>query len=201
MGVDITVLVVDWAHLKQIPAADRLDVLQESAYSDEDADAKSGTASPGWVWPVEPERRWLGRYEFDGALGSYKPHSRSANTWDGVREDVSPVQRTAVDDFLAGLIWSGPDPHDEADHIDDGVLPSMDGLWRSGPVIVRAPQTVARLVRTWGSASPVVLQLRELWGVHSPSLSFDDFNRLVTEWGEVLGEAHRRGWGVIGLPI
>ncbi|MGW7075214.1 hypothetical protein [Streptomyces sp. NPDC054866] len=201
MGVDITVLVVDWAHLKQIPAADRLEVLQESAYSDEDADAKSDTAYAGWVWPVEPERRWLGRYEFDGTLGSYKPHFRSANAWDDVRKDVPPAQRTAVDGFLAGLIWSGPDPHDEADHTDDGVLPSMVGLWRSGPVIVRAPQTVARLVRTWGSASPVVPQLRELWGVDAPSPSFEDFNRLVTEWGEVLGEAHRRGWGVIGLPI
>ncbi|WP_167828775.1 hypothetical protein [Streptomyces sp. MZ04] len=44
-------------------------------------------------------------------------------------------------------------------------------------------------------------QLCELWGVDAPSPSFDDFNRLVVEWGEVLGEAHRRGWGVIGLPI
>ncbi|MFC7648984.1 hypothetical protein ACFQX6_57560 [Streptosporangium lutulentum] len=31
--------------------------------------------------------------------------------------------------------------------------------------------------------------------------NFEEFTDLLSDWGEVVGEAHRRGWGLIGLPI
>lgn len=49
MGVDITVLVVDWARLARVPAEERLRVVQEAAYGDDDADI-DGDVVDGWVW-------------------------------------------------------------------------------------------------------------------------------------------------------
>ncbi|KWT63374.1 hypothetical protein ADL21_02880 [Streptomyces albus subsp. albus] len=119
------------------------------------------------------------------------------------------MPRAAVDDFLAGLIWWGPDPAEDADHIDDGIFPSLDALWRSGPVIVRAPDTVAGLVAAWQQAQPLLSQLRGPYREAHAALTdsghwaadFDSFVRLLAQWAEVLGEARRRGWGVIGLPM
>ncbi|KOT99155.1 hypothetical protein ADK70_04665 [Streptomyces rimosus subsp. pseudoverticillatus] len=207
MGMDITVWVVEWAHLMRLAPDRRLQVLQETVDGAEDA--SSGTVGAGWLWPLGPGRCWLGRYEFDGTLGSYTPHFRAANAWDAVRGAVPPVPRAAVDDFLAGLIWWGPDPAEDADHIDDGVFPSLDALWRSGPVIVRAPDTVAGLAAAWQQAQPLLSQLRgpyreahaALTDSGHPAADFDSFVRLLAQWAEVLGEARRRDWGVIGLPM
>lgn len=79
MGMDITVLIVDWAHLTEIAPDERLEVLQESAYADDEDE--SDEVDAGWVWPAEPDRSWLGRYEFGGTLGSYKPHFWAAQAW------------------------------------------------------------------------------------------------------------------------
>ncbi|MFD9072538.1 hypothetical protein [Streptomyces lasiicapitis] len=202
-------MTVEWAHLMRLPPQERIEVLQESAYCDQDPhDTAGGATRRGWIWPAEPDRRWLGRYEFDDALGSYTPHFRAANTWDAVREAVSPAARSALDDFLSGLIWWGPDPEVDARHIDEGVFPSFDALWRSGPVIARKPDTVADLLGIWQQAQPLLIQLREPFQNHLPpaesgdgAAGFEGFARLLAQWADVLGEAHRRGWGVIGLPI
>ncbi|MFI0220189.1 hypothetical protein [Streptomyces lydicus] len=207
MGMDITVLIVEWAHLMHVAPENRLDVLQESAYSDEDVD--SDAIHAGWIWPAEPERRWLGRYEFEGTLGSYKPHFHAANAWDAVRESVPPTPRAAVDGFLAGLIWWGPDLEAEGEHIDDGIFPSFDALWRPGPVIVRSPEAVTGLLDTWQQAKPLLSQLREPYQrVLAPSpesgrppADFNGFAQLLAEWARVIDKAYRYGWGVVGLPI
>ncbi|WP_235464656.1 hypothetical protein [Streptomyces platensis] len=104
MGMDITVLIVDWAHLMEIAPDARLEFLQESAYADDESDE----ADAGWVWPTEPDRSWLGRYEFGGTLGSYKPHFWAAQAWEDVRGTAGTTLRTALDDFLEALIWWGP---------------------------------------------------------------------------------------------
>ncbi|MFF4581435.1 hypothetical protein [Streptomyces sp. NPDC001389] len=206
MGVDITVLVVDWAHVMDLAPEDRLRVVQESAYADDDADG-DGDVVDGWVWPVGAERSWLGRYEFRGTLGSYKPHFWVADGWEKVRGAVGDGVRAALDEFLEGLIWWGPEADVDAEQVDAGVLPSLDGLWRSGPLIVRGPQTVARLRRRWVEAAPELGRLREPYAelaARSPGqwiAGFEEFAELVGGWGEVVGEAERRGWGVVGLPI
>ncbi|MFI9203076.1 hypothetical protein [Streptomyces sp. NPDC053048] len=41
MGLDITALIVDWAHLESIPADAREDVLTDAAYPDDDDGAHS----------------------------------------------------------------------------------------------------------------------------------------------------------------
>ncbi|MEU3468129.1 hypothetical protein ABZ716_09380 [Streptomyces sp. NPDC006687] len=206
MGVDITVLVVDWVHFMGIAPDERLRVVQEAAYGDDDADG-DGDVVAGWVWPAASERSWLGRYEFRGTLGSYKPHFWAAEGWERVRGAVEEPVRAALDEFLEGLIWWGPVADVDAEQVDAGVFPSLDGLWRSGPLIVRGPQTVARLRRRWGEAAAGLEGLRVPYGVLAArepgqwTAGFGEFAELVGGWAVVVGEAERRGWGVVGLPI
>ncbi|MFK0013305.1 hypothetical protein [Streptomyces sp. NPDC091027] len=207
MGVDITVLVVDWAHVTDLAAENRLRVVQESAYADDDPDG-DGDVVDGWVWPAAGSGRdWLGRYEFPGTLGSYKPHFWAAQCWENVRGAAGDGLRPALDEFLEGLIWWGPRPDVDAEHVDPGVFPSLEGLWRSGPLIVRGPATVERLRHRWHEAAPELEGLRvpyeELSGREPGQwvAGFAEFAELLTGWAEVVGEAERRGWGVIGLPI
>ncbi|MGW2253088.1 hypothetical protein ACWCXH_23225 [Kitasatospora sp. NPDC001660] len=81
MGVDITVLAVDWGHLMDIAPHDRAEVLQEAAYPDDD----DRVVHAGWVWFAAPGPSWLGRFEFGGTLGSYSRTSppRTAGTTPG----------------------------------------------------------------------------------------------------------------------
>jgi len=56
----------------------------------------------------------------------------------------------------------------------------------------------------WARAAPRLEELREPFGPYAERpggwmAAFDDFARLVREWGEVVVEAQRRGWGVVGL--
>ncbi|MEU8916820.1 hypothetical protein [Streptomyces nigrescens] len=202
MGMDITVLVVDWAHLMEIAPDDRLEVLQESAYADDESDE----ADAGWVWPAEPDRSWLGRYEFAGTLGSYKPHFWAVRAWEDVRGAAGTTLRTALDDFLKALLWSGPEAGSDAEHVDAGVFPSEDGLWRPGPLIARGPRTVAGLHRCWQKAAPALPQLREPYARHAVCpgrwiADFEEFTELLSGWAEVVGEAQRRRWGLVGLPL
>ncbi|MGW1376982.1 hypothetical protein ACWD6P_22315 [Streptomyces sp. NPDC002446] len=202
MGMDITVLVVDWAHLMDVAPDNRLEVLQESAYSDDETDE----IDAGWAWPAESERSWLGRYEFGGTLGSYKPHFWAAHAWEAVRGSAETGLRRALDDFLQALIWWGPEDDSDVEDVDAGIFPSIDGLWRPGPLIVCAPETVVFLDRCWQEAAPVLPQLREPYARHAARpgrwmADFEEFNDLLFGWATVVGEARRRRWGLIGLPI
>ncbi|WP_406474421.1 hypothetical protein [Streptomyces platensis] len=202
MGMDITVLIADWAHLTEIAPDDRLEVLQESAYADDESDE----ADAGWVWPAEPDRSWLGRYEFGGTLGSYKPHFWAAQAWEDVRDAAGTELRSTLDDFLEALIWWGPEAESDTEHVDADVFPSEDGRWRPGPLIARGPRSVARLNRCWQEAAPALPQLREPYARHAACpgrwiADFDEFTALLSGWAEVAAEAQRRRWGLIGLPI
>ncbi|MEU2391113.1 hypothetical protein [Streptomyces sp. NPDC007369] len=205
MGMDITVLAVDWAHLVRIPPDERLTVLQQSAYPDDDDDDDTGVDA-GWVWPAEEDRSWLGRYEFAGTLGSYKPHFWAGQAWEDVRAAADPALRAAGDAFLSALIWPGPDPGADAEHVDPGLFPSLAPLWRSGPLIARGPDVVARLGRCWAEIAASLPDLREPYARNAASpgrwiADFEEFTRLLSGWGEVVREAERRWWGLVGLPL
>ncbi|EDY52953.1 hypothetical protein [Streptomyces clavuligerus] len=207
MGMDITVMVVDWAYLERLPWEERLDLLRDAAYSDLDPDG-TGDRDPtdwGWIWPAAAEGSWLGRYEFQGTLGSYKDHFSTAHAWDHLREAVPAEPRRVIDEFLGALIWWGPDPGADLEHVDAGVFPVPDDTGRSDALIARTPDTATRLARAWEQVRPVLSHVDEAWrlqGALSASNSVPDaahFSRLVSGWGNVTAEAHRRGWGIIGL--
>ncbi|MEU5809052.1 hypothetical protein [Streptomyces sp. NPDC047718] len=206
MGTDITVLAVDWAHLVRIPPDERLAVLQESAYPDDDGDGDAPVPDAGWVWPAEPEGSWLGRYEFAGTLGSYKPHFRAAEAWEDVRGAADPALRAALDAFLSALVWAGPDPGTDAEHVEPGLFPSLAPLWRHGPLVARGPDAVARLGRDWREIAVALPSLREPYARHVAVpggwiADFDAFTGLLSGWAEVVGEAERRRWGLVALPL
>ncbi|CAM5449599.1 hypothetical protein [Streptomyces purpurascens] len=73
MGLDITVLAVDWERLEQTPFEERYALLEDAAMPEDELD---WDAEPqrGWVWPAASNVPWCGRYEFHSTTGSYKPH-------------------------------------------------------------------------------------------------------------------------------
>ncbi|MFD7902047.1 hypothetical protein ACFV4G_07360 [Kitasatospora sp. NPDC059747] len=200
MGVDITVLVVDWDHLMGIAPDDRADALQDAAYPDDDR-----VVHAGWVW-FEPGPSWLGRFEFAGISGSYKSHFCAADGWDHARRGVGREPRALLDDFLGALIWWGPEIETDTEQVEAGVFPPDDPVLRSGPLIAWGPAETARLSRRWREIVPVLPRVREPYDRLAASPGgriegFDDFAGLLSGWGEVVGEAERRGWGIVGLPI
>ncbi|MFJ9645246.1 hypothetical protein [Streptomyces sp. NPDC101206] len=149
---------------------------------------------------------WLGRYEFAGTLGSYKPHFWAAQAWEDVRAAADPALRSALDTFLSALIWPGTDPDTDAEHVDPGLFPSLAPLWRHGPLIARGPDTVVRLGRCWQETAAALPRLGGPYArlAAAPGrwiADFEEFTRLLSGWAEVVREAERRRWGLVGLPL
>lgn len=203
MGLGIEVMTVDWPRLEAIPVGERLDRLYEESDEVEDLDA-------GWFWPSGDGQPWWGMYEFRNTLGSYKPHFWAGEAWDDVREFAEPELREALDGFLVGLglRWDPEeddedDEDDEVDEQDDGMAGS--GSWRSGLLLHLPPADVSTLAGLWSRAEPRLGGLRERFDTHAargPGHWIPDhaaFASLLRGWGEVVDEAGRRGWGVIGL--
>ncbi|MEH6375879.1 hypothetical protein V7793_16305 [Streptomyces sp. KLMMK] len=192
MGADITALVVEWAHLETIPVLEREHVLLEAA----DPDVDDGAVEDGWAWlppAAEGFPSWCARYEFGGTLGSFKPHFWAGERWEAVREHAPADLRAALDTFLAGLIW---DPGNGSDPDEDEAGP----WWAYCP-----PPNVPALAQAWSVAGPRIEELRVPFTVHAAAPGkwvgrFEEFTKLLHGWAEVVEEAHRRGWGLVGLP-
>ncbi|MFI0915430.1 hypothetical protein [Streptomyces abikoensis] len=101
MGADITALMVDWAHLENIPVLEREHALIEAA--DPDVDDGSVEGGRAWLPPaIEGFPAWCARYEFGGTLGSFKPHFWTGERWEAVREHAPADLRAALDAFPPG---------------------------------------------------------------------------------------------------
>ncbi|WP_053790156.1 hypothetical protein [Streptomyces sp. XY332] len=156
MGLDITVLMVDWEHLARIPADDRVKVLGDAACPDfccevcEDADY---AVTGGWVW--QRQVSWCAEYRFHGTTGSYAWHPRLGNVWEDVRTSVAPELRDALDHFLRGLFWEDPDDLTGTDPtaVAKEERPAARGFpddpaaWRPRVLLLSAPDEVSELVR------------------------------------------------------
>ncbi|MFD5321939.1 hypothetical protein [Streptomyces sp. NPDC127098] len=200
MGLDITVVMVDWGRLNRVPAGERVEALIDAVCPDfccvpcAEADV---AVTGGWVWPRGQEQRWCAEYRFVHTTGSYKWHFELSNAWDDMREFTAPDLRVALDTFLGGLVWDGPD--------DEPVATVGANPWHARLLLFRPPDEVPALARAWERAGPRLEELRapfaaEAAGWAGRPRSFDQAVALLREWADVVAEADRRGWGLVGLP-
>ncbi|MEU1674685.1 hypothetical protein ABZ752_22050 [Streptomyces roseifaciens] len=202
MGLDITAVIVDWAELENIPVLERENALIEAA----DPDDYDGALEEGWAWlppAAGPFPSWCARYEFAGTLGSFKPHFWAGERWEAMREHVPEDLRSALDTFLAGLFWVPPGADDDPDDDpgDGGAEP-----WHGAMLVHCPPPDVPALAQAWIAAGPGLEALREPFNIHAAAPGkwvgrFEEFITLLHGWAEVVAEADRRRWGLIGLPI
>ncbi|MFI1505422.1 hypothetical protein [Streptomyces sp. NPDC020597] len=198
MGLDLTVLALDWGRLEATPAAGRQELLDEAACPD----GPDPRAAPevGWVFPASPAIPWCGRYEFHSTTGSYAPHFWAGEGWEAARGFADPALRDALDGFLLPLVRSGDDVPES------GLFASDRAAWRPRLLLVRPPDGVPGVAAHWARAEPLLEGLRPVFDRHAARpggwvADFDAFTVLLREWAVVVDEAARRGWGLLGLPV
>ncbi|MFG2291905.1 hypothetical protein [Streptomyces sp. NPDC048603] len=206
MGLDITVLMADWERLARIPAAERLGTLTDTAYPDFCCDAcwDADFAVPdGWVWPRNQEQPWCAEYRFSGTTGTYKWHFELDCAWEDMREFTEPGLREALETFLGGIV--GEDSGGGDDGRPAGESGETAEPWHARLLLYCPPEKAAVLARSWEQAAPRLEQLRAPFEAEATRWAcrpktFDAMGALLREWGEVVTEAGRRGWGLVGLP-
>ncbi|MFI7364201.1 hypothetical protein ACIBO4_18900 [Streptomyces sp. NPDC050149] len=154
-----------------------------------------------WEWPRGPHNDSFAVYEFRRTAGSFKAHFWAGERWESVRDHADPLLRTGLDTLLLGLIWRGLDG--EAEHMDPGFFDD-DPAVSYGVLLARSPDSVRELAATWDRVRPLLGGLRGAFDEHAAVSrgwvgEFDGFTDLLDDWGHVLSEAARRGWGVVGL--
>ncbi|WNI27213.1 hypothetical protein [Streptomyces sp. ITFR-16] len=204
MGLDITVLIADWSWLGEAPVEERLSRLRDAWYEDETGlwDHDGPATDGGWEWPCGPHSDSFAAYEFPGTAGSFKAHFWAGEGWEKVREHADPLVRAELDTFLGRLIWQGVDGEGE-DREDCGFFHD-DPAISYGLLLSLSPDGVRELLTTWERVCPRLGGLREAYDEHAAVpdgriSDFGSFTRLLDNWGHVLSEASRRGWGVVGL--
>ncbi|MGW5732973.1 MULTISPECIES: hypothetical protein [Streptomyces] len=203
MGVDISVLIADWSWLGEVSPEERLTRLRDAWYADETGlwDHDAPVIEGGWCRPRGPRSASFAVYEFRGTLGSFKAHFWAGERWESVRDHADPLLRGELDALLLGLVWAGPDGG--AEHVDPGFF-CDDPALTYGVLLARSPDGVRDLAGAWERVRPWLGGLRAAYGEHAAVPQgwvgdFDTFAGLLDDWGRVLSEAVRRGWGVVGL--
>ncbi|GGM16245.1 hypothetical protein GCM10010129_70550 [Streptomyces fumigatiscleroticus] len=207
MGRDLTLLMADWQHLRAVPVKDRIDVLEDAIWppdADEEFPGTHGSAD-GWVWPPHQDPVWCAEYRFFCTTGSYRPHARAGVAWDEMRGLVETSLRDAMDGFLSDLIWREDADANSSRTGGGGLFPPAAGLGHFPVLLVCPPEAVPGKARAWRRAAPRLEELRgpfaaECEGWAGRPDTFEEFTTLVREWGEVVTETARRGWGLVGLP-
>ncbi|MFF7341790.1 hypothetical protein ACFZAT_31335 [Streptomyces sp. NPDC008163] len=199
MGVDLTTLIADWSWLAEVPPPERLVRLRNAWYDEATGlwDCDEHGTGGGWEWPRGPHSAHFGVYEFPGTLGSYKPHFWAGQAWEKARDHVDADVRAELDALLGGLFWDGPDFDDEEPGEGHAFFSGGYGL-----LVAQSPEGVRGLHATWERVRPRLDELRASSGESDVASRFSDvdaFVRLLTDWGGVLAEAARRGWGIAGL--
>ncbi|MFI6119287.1 hypothetical protein ACIBCU_05430 [Streptomyces sp. NPDC051064] len=203
MGLDISVMIADWSWLGEAPQRERLERLRDAWYADETGLWDYGTPEPEgeFTWPQGPDSTYFALYEFRRTMDSFKAHFWAGERWESVRDYADPQVRAGLDALLIGLIWDGPDG--EAQHIDPDFF-CDDPEISYGMLLARSPESVRELATTWERVEPLLGGLSAAFTEHAanPGRSvgeLSEFTDLLEDWGRVLNEAERRGWGVVGL--
>jgi hypothetical protein len=197
MGVAIEVLIVDWPRVEAAAPGDRENLLIDAAFGEAYSD---DLFEHGWSRSTQPGEDWFGRYAFRNTNGSYKPHVWAGFRWDYMREFVEPTIREVVDRFVDTLFWHGlEDATGAGSGLSDRPCP-----WDADLLLWCPPDQVPPLAGWWRQAQTHLEVLRGPFIQHAAEPggrigTFESFADLLVDWGEVVTEAERRGWGIVGL--
>ncbi|MFF8833178.1 hypothetical protein [Streptomyces sp. NPDC015131] len=204
--MSIEVMIVDWPHVEAVPPGEREAALIDAAFGGEDdpygaGDGQADEDEDGWLAPAAPGAGWSVRYSFRRTLDSYKPHFWAGERWERLREHTDPDLRTALDRFASRLFWTGLE---DVPGQDTGLRSVPEGAWDAGLLVWCPPAELAALAGWWRTVEPGLATLREPFTRYAADRrgwipDHDSFADLLTGWGEVVTEAHRRGWGIVGL--
>ncbi|MEV3898517.1 hypothetical protein OG333_35685 [Streptomyces anulatus] len=207
MGRDLTVFMVDWGQLGAIPVESRIGRLDDMAWPWELDDVDNGgyERAHGWLRPPGRAPVWCAEYNFLNTTGAHVPHVRAGATWADMRPLVDASVREAVDGFLGGLIWDADQVDVPAASGGGGVIPPATDRMHPNVLLVCPPEAVAGKARVWERVEPSLEGLRGPFAVECEGWAgrpdtFEGFVALLREWGGVVTEAARRGWGLVGLP-
>ncbi|MDI3403215.1 hypothetical protein [Streptomyces cavernicola] len=197
MGVGIEVVIVDWPRVESVPVDDREELLIEAAFGEAYSD---DLFEHGWSWPVQPGADWYGRYALRNTLGSYKPHFWAGHRWDHMRDFVEPQVREVLDQFNDALFWHGLEDTTGA----RSAFSERTCTWNADLLLWCPPDHVSLIASWWRQAVPHLESLREPFTRHAADpgrwiSTFESFADFLTDWGEVVTEAERRAWGIVGL--
>ncbi|MFD8143984.1 hypothetical protein [Streptomyces sp. NPDC059708] len=204
MGLDLTLFMADWERLRAFPVEDRIEALDEAMWPPDD-DGRLCGRGQGWQWPPGPEAAWCAVYEFFTTTGSYRPHWHAGDGWADMRPLADASLREAVDVFLGGLIWDAVPAEDPALTGAGGFFPPAADPRHPHLLLAGPPEAVRAKADAWLRAEPCLDLLRapfaaECEGWAGRPESFEGFVALLREWGDVVTEAARRGWGLVGVP-
>ncbi|MFJ9110267.1 hypothetical protein [Streptomyces sp. NPDC102283] len=208
MSVDLTVFMVDGERLGAIPVESRIGRLDDMAWPCEPGDVCDGgyERARGWHRPPGPAPAWCAVYSFL-TTGAHVPHVRAGAAWTDMRPLVGASVREMMDIFLGGLIWDADQADAPAETGGGAVFPPAADRWSPHVLLVRAPEAVAAKAQAWERVEPCLEELRGLFAVECECEgwagrpdTFEDFVALLREWGGVVTETARRGWGLVGLP-
>ncbi|MEU9930824.1 hypothetical protein [Streptomyces anulatus] len=213
MGMDLTLFMVDWGQLGTVPVESRIGRLEDLAGPGEFGGVyDSGPEqSHGWLWPPGQAPEWCAVYSFLTTTGAHIPHVRAGAAWADMRPLVDTPVREVADSFLGGLIWDEEQANTPvAAGEGGGVFPPPADRWHPNVLLVCLPEAVAGKARAWERVEPCLEGLRgpfavecececECEGWAGRPDTFEGFVALLREWGAVVTEAARRGWGLVGL--
>lgn len=154
-----------------------------------------------FTWSQGPGGTFFALYESRGTLGSFKPHFWAGQRGESLRDHTDPQVCAGPEGLLLGLIWDGTDG--EAPHTGPGFF-CDDPKVSYGVPLARSPENVRELAATWERAEPSLGGPRPVFAEHAAVPGgwvgeFGEFTALLEDWGRVLAEAARRGWGVVAL--
>ncbi|OIK01074.1 hypothetical protein BIV25_05945 [Streptomyces sp. MUSC 14] len=197
MGVAIELLIVDWPRVEAAAPSDREELLSDAAFGEAYSD---DLFEHGWSCSAQPGEGWFARYAFRNTHGSYKPHVWAGFRWEYMREFVEPKVREVLDGFSDALFWHGSE--DTAGVVSE--LPERPYAWEADLLLWCPPDHVPLIAGWWRQVETQLEVLREPFVQHAAEPggrigTFESFADLLSDWGEVVTEADRRGWGIVGL--
>ncbi|MFD7846013.1 hypothetical protein ACFV4K_24105 [Nocardia sp. NPDC059764] len=207
MGVDIFPAIAQWDRLAETLNSDGMDGIWELFWAIPSGEELGETYDHRvrFLWPPSDTAPWYGECTFRGlaSTGSWDLHWALSEVWDEMNghSDLPTDLAAQVDRFIARLVR-----HRHGDPVEQKISPGLP-MERIDVRHLRtacSPSEVAELARVWGRCADRLEELRpaltaEVIARWPWIADFDQLAMLLQDWGEIVTEADRRGWGLFYL--